>query len=132
MARVLVTGGCGFVGSHLVEELVHRGDDVTVFDGGAPPPDQSLAGKVRYVAGDMRDRTQLSHVITDGVDVVYHLAAMVGVDRYLEQPLDVIDVNLLGTRRRLRLLLSHVVRKRPGKFNSLLRLFSFIECGRVR
>jgi nucleoside-diphosphate-sugar epimerase len=98
VARVVVTGGCGFVGSHLVDELVRQGDEVTVFDGGSPPPDQSLDGAVRYVAGDLRDRAQLAEVVTGDVDVVYHLAAVVGVDRYLASPLDVIDINLIGTR----------------------------------
>ncbi|WP_329093482.1 MULTISPECIES: NAD-dependent epimerase/dehydratase family protein [unclassified Streptosporangium] len=97
MAKVVVTGGCGFVGSHLVSRLVERGDEVTVFDGGSPPPDQG-PGDTRYVAGDIRDRAQVAEVMTPDVDVVYHLAAVVGVDRYLDRPLDVIDINLLGTR----------------------------------
>ncbi|MDH2428949.1 NAD-dependent epimerase/dehydratase family protein [Sphaerisporangium sp. TRM90804] len=98
MARVVVTGGCGFLGSHLVDELVRRGDEVTVFDGGAPPPDQSPPPSVRYVPGDIRDAEQLAEAVKDGVDTVYHFAAVVGVDRYLDRPLDVIDINLLGTR----------------------------------
>ncbi|GGK75032.1 UDP-glucose 4-epimerase [Sphaerisporangium melleum] len=98
MARVVVTGGCGFLGSHLVDELVRRGEQVTVFDGGAPPPDQAPPPSVRYVAGDIRDAAQVAEVVTDGVDIVYHLAAVVGVDRYLASPVDVIDINLLGTR----------------------------------
>lgn len=98
MARVVVTGGCGFLGSHLVDELVRRGEQVTVFDGGPPPPDRPPSPSVRYVAGDVRDRERLAGVVRDGVDTVYHLAAVVGVDRYLERPVEVIDVNLLGTR----------------------------------
>ncbi|MFI1890609.1 NAD-dependent epimerase/dehydratase family protein [Streptomyces jumonjinensis] len=98
MARVVVTGGCGFLGSHLVDELVRRGDEVTVFDGGTPPDDQSPPPSVRYVPGDIRDASQLAEVVKKGVDTVYHLAAVVGVDRYLASPVDVIDINLLGTR----------------------------------
>ncbi len=98
MARVVVTGGCGFVGSHLVDELVRRGDEVTVFDGGAPPADRAVTGPVRPGTGDGRDAARLAEVIGEGVDTVYHLAAVVGVDRYLDRPLDVIDINLLGTR----------------------------------
>ena len=92
--RVVVTGGAGFVGSHLVEQLVERGDEVTVFD--ALPPDPHAGA--RYVAGDVRDGDALQAVLSRGVDVVYHLAAVVGVDRYLAHPLDVIDVNFGGTR----------------------------------
>ncbi|MFC4587102.1 NAD-dependent epimerase/dehydratase family protein [Sphaerisporangium corydalis] len=101
MARVVVTGGCGFLGSHLVDELVRRGNEVTVFDAGGPPPDQTPPPSVRYVTGDIRDAAQLAEVIKDGVDTVYHFAAVVGVDRYLDRPLDVIDINLLGTRNAL-------------------------------
>ncbi|MER7763277.1 NAD-dependent epimerase/dehydratase family protein [Streptomyces sp. NPDC097619] len=100
MARVLVTGGCGFLGSHLVDELVRRGKEVTVLDGGTPPADQRAAGTadVRYVDGDIRDPEAVARLLREGHDTVYHLAAVVGVDRYLDRPLDVIDINVLGTR----------------------------------
>jgi dTDP-alpha-D-glucuronic acid decarboxylase len=106
MARVVVTGGCGFLGSHLVDELVRRGNEVIVFDGGSPPADQSPPPSVRYVAGDILDVAQLGEVITEGVDTVYHMAAVVGVDRYLSSPIDVIDINLIGTRNVLELATS--------------------------
>lgn len=99
MSRVVVTGGCGFVGSHLVERLIARGDEVTIFDGAPPPEHQTLAREhARYVQGDIRDQPGLAAAITKGVDVVYHLAAVVGVDQYLARPLDVIDINFSGTR----------------------------------
>lgn len=98
-ARVVVTGGSGFLGSHLVERLVRDGDDVTVFDLTAPPPDLSCgAGDHRRVTGDVRDAEALAKAVVAGVDTVYHLSAVVGVDRYLSSPLDVLDVNVLGTR----------------------------------
>lgn len=92
--RVVVTGGSGFVGSHLVARLVRRGDDVTVFDAVAP----AATPGVRHVAGDVLDREALRRAVGPGTDVVYHLAAVVGVDRYLAAPLEVIDVNFTGTR----------------------------------
>jgi UDP-glucose 4-epimerase len=96
----VVTGGCGFVGSHLVERLVARGDEVTVFDSVPFPPDvpATVRDQAQLVMGDIRDPEALARVIRPGVDVVYHLAAVVGVDQYLARPLDVIDINLLGTR----------------------------------
>ncbi|QNE79662.1 NAD-dependent epimerase/dehydratase family protein (plasmid) [Streptomyces finlayi] len=93
--RVLVTGGTGFVGHHLVERLRDQGDDVTVFDVAAPhggPPDG-----VRMAEGDLRDEAALERAAR-GTDVIYHLAAVVGVDQYLARPLDVIDINFSGTR----------------------------------
>lgn len=97
-SRVLVTGGWGFIGSHLVERLVADGDEVTVFDAGGPPPDLTVAGECRHLQGDIRDQSQLAAAVAAGVDVVYHLAAVVGVDQYLARPLDVIDINFTGTR----------------------------------
>ncbi|OLF11265.1 NAD-dependent epimerase/dehydratase family protein [Actinophytocola xanthii] len=94
MSRVVVTGGCGFIGRHLVERLVDRGEAVTVFDG-APPPHGPVT---TFVAGDVLDPTALATAITADVDLVVHLAAVVGVDRYLSRPLDVIDINVTGTR----------------------------------
>jgi dTDP-alpha-D-glucuronic acid decarboxylase len=96
-ARAVVTGGSGFVGSHLVERLIARGDEVTVFDG-TPPWDPVTREHARFVAGDVRDPERLAEAITRDVDVVYHLAAVVGVDQYLARPLDVIDINFTGAR----------------------------------
>ncbi|GGU98198.1 UDP-glucose 4-epimerase [Actinomadura cremea] len=104
MERALVTGGSGFIGAHLVDRLVARGDEVTVFDA-VPSRDGrgSPRDHARHVTGDVRAADALAEVIKPGVDVVYHLAAIVGVDRYLTRPLDVIDINVLGTRNVLEL-----------------------------
>jgi dTDP-alpha-D-glucuronic acid decarboxylase len=99
--RVVVTGGCGFIGSHLVEALVRQGDEVTVFDVGPPPPDAMSGADVRYVVADIRNADRLGEAIRGGVDVVYHLASVVGVDQYLRRPTDVIDINVTGARNTL-------------------------------
>ncbi|MFI7025708.1 NAD-dependent epimerase/dehydratase family protein [Micromonospora sp. NPDC049900] len=99
-ARVVVTGGHGFIGSHLADRLVKTGADVTVLDSGDPPPHLGLLRlHARHVRGDVRDPDRLAEVITPDVQVVYHLAAAVGVDTYLRRPLEVIDVNFVGTQR---------------------------------
>jgi UDP-glucose 4-epimerase len=103
-SRVVVTGGCGFIGSHLVEQLIARGDEVTIFDGVEPPEHQAMARThARLVRGDIVDRRALAGALSQRVDVVYHLAAVVGVDQYLARPLDVIDINVTGTRNVLEL-----------------------------
>jgi nucleoside-diphosphate-sugar epimerase len=106
MTRAVVTGGCGFMGSHLAEALIGRGDDVTVFDT-APPPDhlRMIRNHARYVEGDIREADRAARAITADADVVYHLASVVGVDQYLARPLDVIDITLAGTRNVLDLAL---------------------------
>ncbi|WP_326695944.1 NAD-dependent epimerase/dehydratase family protein [Streptomyces sp. NBC_01754] len=93
--RVLVTGGSGFLGHHLVERLRDRGDEVTVFDVSAPR--RAACAGVRFVEGDLRDEAALEGA-GRGAEVVYHLAAVVGVDQYLARPLDVVDINFSGTR----------------------------------
>lgn len=98
-ARVVVTGGCGFIGSHLVRRLADRGDRVCVVDR-APPP---VPGPADYRVADVRDPAALAGAIHAGVEVIYHLAAEVGVDRYLARPLDVIDITFTGTRNVLEL-----------------------------
>jgi UDP-glucose 4-epimerase len=96
---VVVTGGCGFLGSRLAERLVGRGDEVTLYDPAPLPPGLACdPSGIRHVAGDIRDAATLATAITSGVDEVYHLTGVVGVDRYLRSPLDVIDVTVAGTR----------------------------------
>ncbi len=99
--RVLVTGGAGFIGSHLVDRLLERGDAVTVLDDFSTgcrenlehiPPDAPL----RVVEGSVLDGTLTAALVRES-DQVYHLAAAVGVRRILDQPLQSIRVNLRGT-----------------------------------
>ncbi|MEU8307071.1 NAD-dependent epimerase/dehydratase family protein [Actinomadura sp. NPDC048955] len=100
---VVVTGGCGFIGSHLVERLARQGEDVIVYDPAPPPPDLDCGGAaVRHVRADIRDERALADAIGPDVHTVYHLCALVGVDQYLDDPLEVIDVAVSGTRNVLR------------------------------
>lgn len=95
--RAVITGGAGFIGSHLARRLVALGHEVTVFDR-VPAPPGPEAEVARHVRGDIRDAGQLASAISADVDVVYHLAALVGVDQYLARPLEVIDSAIAGTR----------------------------------
>jgi dTDP-alpha-D-glucuronic acid decarboxylase len=100
MGRALVTGGCGFIGSHLAEYLVRSGQEVTVFDA-VPPPQRALSA-IRYIQGDIRDQEAVAKAADSKTDIIYHLCAVVGVDRYLARPADVVEINLLGTLNVLR------------------------------
>ncbi|WP_007023601.1 NAD-dependent epimerase/dehydratase family protein [Saccharomonospora iraqiensis] len=97
--HVLVTGGHGFIGSHLVEALAAEGRRVTVLDPADPPPDLVVpAGAVRHVRGDVRDTTLVRKEITATTGLIVHFSSLVGVDQYLYDPLDVIDIAVGGTR----------------------------------
>jgi len=105
---VLVTGGAGFIGSHLVERLVERGEHVVLLDNFDPyyaesakrsNIERSLAsGLVTLVEGDVRDSEVLRAAITiHGVSRVVHLAARPGVRPSLEAPEPYLDINVGGT-----------------------------------
>lgn len=89
MARVLVTGGAGFIGSHLVEALVERGDAVRVLDNFSSGDAANLAhvqSNLEVQEGDIRDSASLKAAL-DGVDSVFHLAAMVSVPESIKDPM---------------------------------------------
>ncbi|MBM4345469.1 MAG: aminotransferase class I/II-fold pyridoxal phosphate-dependent enzyme [Deltaproteobacteria bacterium] len=97
--RVAVTGGAGFIGAALVRELVRQGAEVVAVD--VAPFDRlaHLDGhrRLRTLTADVRDRQAMADGIA-GCALVLHLAGVVGVQRYLADPLRVIEVNLDGTR----------------------------------
>ena len=114
--RVLVTGGAGFIGSHLVDELLRTGHDVRVLDslveqvhGGAQRPDYLDEG-AELVAGDVRD-AELVRGALEGIDSVVHLAARVGVGQSMYEPAEYTAANSSGTAVLLEALLDHPVRK---------------------
>lgn len=114
MSNVVVTGGYGFIGSHLVSALLSRGDSVTIFDSARNTRDTSIDfdryDGFRYVQGDVTDVSALENAFTSDVDIVFHLAAVVGVKNYMEDPLRVLDVNVIGTRNVLELCQRHGTR----------------------
>lgn len=114
MSNVVVTGGYGFIGSHLVSALLDRGDLVTVFDFAKNTRDTSIDfdrhPNFRFVQGDVTDIGSLSQALISGVDTVFHLAAIVGVKNYMDDPLRVLDVNVIGTRNVLELSRQHGTR----------------------
>jgi dTDP-alpha-D-glucuronic acid decarboxylase len=111
MSNVVVTGGYGFIGSHLVTALLKRGDSVTVVDVAKNLRDNSIDfdhhPNFRFVQGDVTDLTALGEAFSSGADTVFHLAAVVGVKNYLDDPLRVLDVNVTGTRNILELSQRH-------------------------
>lgn len=107
---MLVTGGAGFVGTHLVDALLERGDRVRVFDnldpqvhGPSRKPPAWLAPEAELVIGDMRDGDAVARALR-GVDVVYHLAAAVGVGQSMYRIAEYTATNTLGTAHLLEAL----------------------------
>ena len=95
----LVTGGAGFIGSHITERLVREGHHVRVLDNfssGHEANLESFRGDVELIRGDIRD-AQLVNSATKGVDVVFHEAALGSVPRSVADPVTTHEVNLTGT-----------------------------------
>jgi dTDP-L-rhamnose 4-epimerase len=115
--HILITGGAGFIGSHVADEFIDRGHTVRILDnldpqvhgtGGRLPPELNCDAKV--LVGDVRDRDQLMDAL-DGVDAVVHLAAKVGVGQSMYEIETYTDVNERGTAMLLQALAEHRVRK---------------------
>jgi UDP-glucose 4-epimerase len=106
--KVLITGGGGFVGSHLSDAFVARGDDVFVLDNGSVAKVRHLMGgsQFHYVRDSIFDLEILEGLIAK-VDLVYHLAAVVGVEHYVGDPFEVLNVNVNGTQKVLKLAFKH-------------------------
>lgn len=101
MKRILVTGGAGFIGSHLVDRLVKDGYDVVVLDNFDPQVHQGkkpdyLNKNARYVKGDIRDEKALKESLK-GIKVIFHFAAKVGVGQSMYEIKKYVDANTLGT-----------------------------------
>ncbi len=102
MEHVLVTGGAGFIGSHLVRRLVEDGADVTVLDDLSSGSMRNLEGvDCRLVEADILDERVVQQV-AKGADRVFHLAAMVSVPKSIEDPVACYDINLMGSLNVLR------------------------------
>jgi len=103
MQRSLVTGGAGFIGSHLVDTLLRRGDAVRILDNFSTGKEENLAGvidDVELIRGDLLDEKTLREAVR-GVDYIFHQAAFVSVPLSLEYPDKCFEVNVTGTNRLL-------------------------------
>jgi len=117
--NILVTGGAGFIGSHLVDALIERGYRVRILDSlveqvhGASVPEH-LNGHAEFIKGDVCEGAAVSKAL-DGIDVVYHQAAEVGVGQSMYEIVRYVKANDLGTA----VLLEEMI-KRPGQFRKLV------------
>ncbi len=108
MLTVLITGGGGFLGSHLADGFLARGDAVIALDTGSQK-------KVRHLLGHPRFRLVVDSVMNPDIldalaaraDLIYHLAGIVGVEHYVGDPYEVLNININGTQNVLRAALKH-------------------------
>ena len=118
--RVFITGGAGFIGSHLCDALVARGESVTILDNlstGSRTNIAHLEAKIETIIGDIRDVAVIEKAVA-GADVVLHMAAALGVSTILESPIESISTNFTG---------SEVVLMAAAKFNKRIIIASTSE-----
>lgn len=115
--RILITGGAGFIGSHLARELAASGHHVRVLDNLSPQVHgengnvpEIIKDRVEFLLGDVRSRSDLSKAL-EGIDIVYHFAASVGVGQSMYEIHSYVDQNNLGTANLLQLLIDRPVKK---------------------
>ena len=113
--KVMITGVAGLIGSHLVERLLGLGHEVHGLDtveleGNPNLVKARLHENFKYYRGDIRSTRDIEEFFQPDASVVYHLASVVGVNRYMEDPLSLIDTGVFGTRVLIRLCEEHKVR----------------------
>jgi len=100
LVRYLVTGGAGFIGSHLAEKLIARGDQVVILDDlstGIPKNLATVEGRVTFHKGNILDRSNIEKLVPE-CDYVVHLAAALGVLNIVNKPLESLKTNLQGSQ----------------------------------
>lgn len=97
MMKYLVTGGAGFIGSHITRALLAQGETVRIFDNFSSGKEDNLKGlDVEIIKGDLRDASRVAEAVR-GVNVIFHEAAFVSVPESMEKPQECFDVNVTGT-----------------------------------
>lgn len=102
--RVLVTGGAGFIGSHLAASLIERGDNVTIVDDLSTGDARNIPDGARFIHSTVSEAVDRSDIGSESFDQVYHLAASVGVDLVMREPVHAIETNTEQTAALLRCL----------------------------
>ena len=118
--RVFITGGAGFIGSHLCDALLAEGKEVTILDNLSTGSEKNIAhlsGKIQVNQGDIRDK-DLVEKLTENADLILHMAAALGVENILENPIESISTNFHG---------SEVVLNSALKFNKRIIIASTSE-----
>jgi len=140
--KILVTGGAGFIGSHLVDKLIELGHEVMVFDnlepqvhGDGQKIPQYLNKECEFIKGDIRNRDELKKALKDR-EIVFHQAAAVGVGQSMYEINKYTEVNILGTSNLLDILANENHRVKKLIIASSMSVYgegkySCVDCGVV-
>ena len=119
--RILVTGGSGFLGSHVADALSDAGHEVSIFD---IKPSQYLRKGQKMIVGDFLDSDMVAAAVR-GMDVVYHFAGIADIDDCADAPINTVSVNVFGTVQ----LLESCLKAGVGRFVFASSAYVFSESG---
>ena len=109
MRTCLVTGGAGFIGSHMTDRLVESGYRVVVIDNESTGFRENVNPEAVYIRGDVTNLADLQQAFSHGIDVVFHIAGQASTIRSFDDPDDDLKVNVNGTINVLKMCLEHRV-----------------------
>lgn len=107
--RILVTGGAGFIGSHIVDRLIADGHTVTTLDNETSGTRAQINPRARFVYGDVRNEADLAPIFEAGLDAVFHIAGQASIRLSFMNPAEDLGVNVLGTINVLKQCIAHRV-----------------------
>jgi len=105
--KILIIGGCGFLGSHLADELFRRGHKIVLFD---KKKTKKINRKYKTIIGDIQNLSSLKKAIKDS-EIVYHYAGIADIGEALENPINTVKTNILGTVNILELCKKYKVKR---------------------
>jgi UDP-glucose 4-epimerase len=109
--RVLVTGGAGFIGSNLADELIRRGYRVTIIDSLVTGLRENINKKAKFIKGDVQNPRDLDRAFKDKIDVIFHIAGCASTIKSFDDPAKDLKTNVLGTVNVLNVAIKHRVRR---------------------
>lgn len=109
--KILVTGGAGFIGSHIVDKYIENGHDVTIIDNLVHGKEENINKKAKFINKDIRDKELYKIFEDEKFDVVCHQAAQISVPSSIEDPMYDADINILGTLNLLECCRKYGVKK---------------------